>query len=287
MKMQTNQKSSLAKRNLQKFMKNRLAMIGLAVFIILLFCTLAAPLLTKSDPTVVDSNMVFADSSPEHILGYDSAGRDVFARLLYGGRASIFIGLFSAITAGAIGVFLGCLSGYLGRRVDMILLYIAEIVSSFPTNILIMILVGFAGRGVKNLIVIFTLTGWCGIYSLTRLRMLSLREESFVESCYANGISKLSIMFSHLLPNMLGIIIGAVAMSSAGFVLAEAGLSFLGLGVPADTPTWGNLINAARNWQVFLKHPALWIAPGIVVSLFVWSVNLFGNGLRDVLDTRM
>ena len=140
---------------------------------------------------------------------------------------------------------------------------------------------------VQNIIIIFSLTGWCGVYNITRLRIITLREETFVESCIAYDYSKLRIMFRHLLPNTIGFIICNIAMGVAGFILGEAGLSFLGLGVPLDTATWGTILNSARNWTVFLQRPLLWVVPGLVVGLFVCGINFVGNGLRDAFDSRI
>ena len=155
---------------------------------------------------------------------------------------------------------------------------------SFPSMILVLVLVGFLGQGIMNLIIIFSLTGWTSSLRIIRGRILSLREELFVESCRASGIGRLSIMFNHLLPNALGPVIVAITLSTGGYVLAEAGLSFLGLGVASDVPTWGNIINAAKNLRTMQNHPALWIAPGVAISLFSLGVNFFGDGLRDVFD---
>jgi len=208
----------------------------------------------------------------------------VFTRLLYGGRVSILIGVVSAVGASLIGVILGCISGYFGRKVDSVILFVSETFMIFPDILLIMILVGFAGRGLLNLILIFSITGWTRAQRIVRGKFLSLREEPFVESCRANGISKLSIMFKHLLPNTLGPVIVNITLLTAGYVLAEAGLSFIGLGVEPTIPTWGNIINAAKSLLVMQNHPLLWIAPGIAISLFVLGINFFGDGLRDVFD---
>ena len=277
-------KSSLMKRNLYKFLANRLAIAGLVIVAIILFATIFAPFLTKYDPSYVDTSIRFLPPSFDHWQGTDNVGRDVFTRLLYGGRVSILIGVVSAVGASLIGVILGCISGYFGRKVDSVILFVSETFMIFPDILLIMILVGFAGRGLLNLILIFSITGWTRAQRIVRGKFLSLREEPFVESCRANGISKLSIMFKHLLPNTLGPVIVNITLLTAGYVLAEAGLSFIGLGVEPTIPTWGNIINAAKSLLVMQNHPLLWIAPGIAISLFVLGINFFGDGLRDVFD---
>jgi len=278
------QKSSLMRRNLQKFLSNRLAIVGLGIVLVLIFSSVFAPLICRYDPVYIDVSQRLQQPSFEHLLGTDNVGRDLFSRLLYGGRVSIFIGLVSALASSAVGIILGSISGYIGGKVDSIILYISEIFMSFPSMILVLVLVGFMGQGIMNLIIIFSLIGWPSTHRIVRSRILSLREELFVESCRASGIGGTSIMFNHLLPNALGPVIVGITLSTGGYVLAEAGLSFLGLGVEASVPTWGNIINAARNLRIMQNYPALWIAPGVAISLFSLGINFLGDGLRDVFD---
>jgi peptide/nickel transport system permease protein len=278
-------KSSLAKRSLHKFLSNRLATIGLAIVLIMLLSAIFAPILSPYDPGEVDTTMRNMPCSARHLLGTDNLGRDLLTRILYGGRVSIQVSFISALCDGAIGVVTGCLAGYFGGIIDTIILFVAEIFSTFPQTILVLILVGFMGQGLSNLIIIFSLTGWMTACRLVRGCIISLREEPFVESCRANGIKGTSIMFRHLLPNTLGPVIVNVTLHIAGFVLAEAGLSFIGLGVPNEIPTWGNIINAAKSLNVMQNFPIQWVAPGVTISLFVLGVNFLGDGLRDVFDT--
>jgi peptide/nickel transport system permease protein len=277
-------KSSLTKRNIDKFMKNKLAVVGLFILLFFTIGAIFAPLLTSHDPSFVNPSQRLRPVSAEHPLGTDSAGRDTFTRLLYGGRISIAVGLSAALGSAIIGCLLGCIAGYYGGRLDSFIIYICEIFTTFPQIMLVLILVGLTGRSLVNLVLIFCFTGWMGTTRLVRSKVLSLKTEPFVESCQANGISGASIMFNHILPNTLGPVIVAITMQTAGFVLAEAALSFLGMGVPTSIPTWGNVINAAASFNIFQNYPVLWIAPGIVISLFVLGVNFFGDGLRDVFD---
>jgi len=278
------QKSSLARRNAQKFMRNRLAITGLVLISVLILASVFAPLLTKYDPSFANPSIRLLPPSSEHWLGTDRLGRDLLTRLMYGGRVSIFVGLMSALLAGGIGVVLGCVSGYFGGKVDAVTVYISEIFMAFPQTLLVFIFVGFVGQGMENLIIIFAVTGWASVLRIVRSRILSLKEEPFVESCIANGVGGLSIMFRHLLPNTLGPVIVNITLSSAGYILAESALSFLGLGVQSHIPTWGNIINAAKSLDIIQNYPILWVAPGIAISLFVLGINFFGDGLRDVFD---
>jgi len=274
----------LAKRNIYKFMTNRLAMVGLVLVLLIVFVSVLAPVLSSYEPNVLDTANRYQAPSGEHLLGTDQLGRDLLTRLFYGGRVSIFVGFVSAVVTAAIGVVLGCISGYWGKKLDAVIVYISEIITAFPQMLLIFILVGFVGQGIGNLILIFALTGWTSIYRLVRSRILSLKEEPFIESCKANGVGDASIMFRHMLPNTIGPVIVNVTLLTAGYLLQESALSFLNIGVPTDIPTWGNILNAAKNLNVIQNYPVMWIAPGVAISMFVLGINFLGDGLRDVLD---
>lgn len=278
------QMSSLTKRSLQRFAQNKLAVAGAIGLILIVLACACAPLLTHYDPGFIDPANRSLAPSKEHLLGTDRVGRDIFARILYGGRWSIFIGIAAAVGANLLGAALGAVSGFYGGKVDRILIAIQEFFQIFPQLLLVVLFVGFIGKGVGNLLLIWTFTGWGSIMRITRSRVLSLKQEPFVESCRANGIGSLSIMFHHILPNTMGPIIVNATMNIAGYILAEAGLAYLGLGVPDSLPTWGNIINAAKRLDIVQTDPLLWIAPGVAICLVVLCVNFFGDGLRDALD---
>ncbi|WP_135557348.1 ABC transporter permease [Paenibacillus cymbidii] len=280
----TTVKSSLALRNWEKLSRNKLAMVGFAIVAVFIVSALLAPLLTSYKPDEIDLGSRLMAPSGEHWLGTDKIGRDVFARILYGGRISILIGLSGALGGALIGTVLGCFSGYSRGWFDKVMLRVSEIFMTFPQIILVLILVVFVGQGTFNLIFIFAITGWTGTYRLVRGRFMSLREENYVDACRAFGIGELSIMFRHILPNTLSPVIVNVTLATAGYILAESGLSFIGLGVPSGIPTWGNIINAAKAVDVIHNNPWLWLPPGVAISFFVMGVNFLGDGLRDVLD---
>ena len=225
-------------------------------------------------------------SSPswEHIFGTDRTGRDVFARILYGGRVSILVGLGSALLSALIGVGIGCYTGYRGGWIDVVALRVSEIFMSFPQIILVLLLVSIVGQSLINLIIIFVLSGWGSMYRLSRARMLSLREEEYVQALQSFGVPTIKICYKHILPNALGPIMVNITLSTAMFILAEAGLSFLGLGVPLSIPTWGNILNVAQDLRVLQNNWWLWLPVGSVISLFVLSINFIGDGLRDSTD---
>ena len=271
-------------RLVRKFMSNRLAMIGLVIFSIIILASVFAPLLTPWDPTKINLRAMLQSPSWEHWLGTDKTGRDVFARLLYGGRISILVGLGSAVASAIIGVIVGCYAGYVGGWFDSICMRISEIIMAFPELILVLMLVSILGQSLSNIMIIFILGGWCGIYRLARASMLSLREEEYVQALRSFGLSVPLICFKHILPNALGPIMVNITLSTAAFILAEAGLSFLGLGVPMSIATWGNILNVAQDLGVLQDNWWIWLPVGTTISLFVLSVNFIGDGLRDATD---
>ena len=271
-------------RVVRKFLNNRLAVLGLVVFSIILLASIFAPLLTPWDPSKVNLRAMMQEPSLDHWFGTDKTGRDVFARVLYGGRISILVGLGSALVSAAIGVLIGCYTGYVGGWLDAIVLRVSEAIMAFPEIILVLMLVTIIGQSLFNLMAIFILGGWCGIYRLTRAQMLSLREEEYVLSLRSFGLNRALICYKHMLPNALGPVMVNITLSTAAFILQEAGLSFLGLGVPFSTPTWGNILNAAQNLSVLQDNWWMWLPVGLFISLFVLSVNFIGDGLRDASD---
>lgn len=275
---------SIGYRQWKKFKRNRLALVALCVLIIMITMCAFAPLLTSYDPEGISLKERDQPPNAEHILGTDKTGRDVFARMLYGGRISMIIGLSGALGGALIGSTLGCVSGYFGGIGDRLLVRVAEVFSSFPQTILVLAMVSFMGQGIQNMFIVFWSTGWMGTFRLVRARVMSVREENFVQACGAFGLPHRSIMFNHILPNCIGPVIVNTTLAIAGYVLAESGLSFLGLGVPNSIPTWGNIINAAKSLTVVQESPWLWLVPGITITIFSMCVNVMGDGLRDALD---
>ena len=271
-------------RLISKFFNNKLAVLGLIGFTIIVLATIFAPLLSPYDPIRVDLRSLRQPPSLDHWFGTDNTGRDVFSRVLYGGRVSIFVGLGSALISALIGLAVGCYAGYKGGWIDVIALRISEIFMSFPQIILVLLLVSITGQSLTNLFVIFILTGWGGMYRLSRARMLSLREEEYVQALQSFGISTFNICYKHMLPNALGPVMVMITLSTAMFILTEAGLSFLGLGVPLVTPTWGNILNVAQDIVVLQNYWWMWAPVGIIISVFVLCVNFIGDGLRDSTD---
>jgi peptide/nickel transport system permease protein len=277
-------RKGIQNRALSKMLSNKLAVIGFVFVSIVIVASIIAPLICKYDPQKVNLRMILKPPSSEHILGTDKVGRDVYARIIYGGRISILVGLGSAIGAALIGVSIGAYTGYRGGWIDSLVLRISEIVMAFPQIILVLLLVAILGQSLMNLMVIFTLTGWGGLFRMTRAQMLSLREEEYVQALQAFGLSSFRISFKHVLPNALGPIMVNITLSTAMFILQEAGLSFLGLGVPLNIPTWGNILNVAIDLRILEDFWWVWMPVAGMISFFVLGINFIGDGLRDSTD---
>jgi len=280
--------TKLTNRTLRKLTSNKLAVIGVLLFVVICVLCFGAPLFSKYDPMMFDLRAKMAPPSAEHIMGTDQMGRDIWTRILYGGRISIIVGLGSALGAALVGVTLGLYVGYKGGIVDSLLIKISDIFQSIPQMVLIIIIVALVGPSMENLIIIFILTGWPGMYRMTRSKVLSLKQQEFVQALRAFGISDAKIAFKHLLPNTLGPVVVNITLSTAMFILQEASLSVLGYGVPQEIATWGNIINVITNGGTirfdWLEYWWMWLPCAIMLILFVLSINFIGDGLRDASD---
>ena len=271
-------------RALRKLLHNRLAIIGGVIFFIILLSCILAPVLTSYSPKAVDMKSILKPPSSEHLFGTDKIGREVFARVLYGGRMSIAIGFGSAMGCAIIGVLIGCYSAYRGGWFDSLMVRVSEVFMSVPQLILVLMLVAILGQSAKNIVIIFIICGWGSCFRMARSQVLSIREEEYVQSLKVFGLNPFVICYKHILPNALSPIIVNVTLSTAMFILEEAALSFLGLGVPLEVPTWGNILNAAQDMFTLQNNWWMWLPTGIVVSLFVMSINFMGDGIRDTTD---
>ena len=275
-------------RTLRKLNSDKLAVCGAILFLVICVLCFGAPLFTEYSATAFDLRAKISPPSMEHILGTDQMGLDIWARILYGGRISIIVGLGSALGAALLGVTLGLYVGYKGGLMDNVLIKISDIFQSIPQMVLIIIMVALVGQSIENLIIIFILTGWPGMYRMARSKVLSLKQQEFVQALRAFGISDLKIAFKHLLPNTLGPVVVNITLSTAMFILQEAALSVLGYGVPMEIATWGNIINVITNGGTirfdWLQYWWMWLPCSIMLILFVLAINFVGDGLRDASD---
>lgn len=270
----------------RRFRRHTLAMVGLFLLVVIGLAALCAPVITSSKPNDVDTQNVLKAPTRNHILGTDELGRDVFARLLYGGRVSLSVGLVAVSIFLAIGVVLGGLSGFFGGAVDTVIQRLTEMVMTLPTLLIIITVVSLVGPSIYNIFLTIGLLGWTGVCRLVRAEFLSLRERDFVTSARAVGVTTLRTVFRHILPNAMAPVIVAGTLGVANAILIETGLSFLGLGVQPPTPSWGNLLSDATRISILTRNWWLWVPPGVAISLTVLSINFIGDALRDALDPR-
>lgn len=276
----------------RQFKKKKPALIGAVLLTILIMSAIFAPMLTKYD--INDINPLVKNQSPsrEFPLGTDQLGRDQLTRMLYGGRVSLMVGVFSVGVSVILGTAIGGIAGYFGGRIDSALMRFTELVMAFPFLPLAITISAIVGNRVsqeqKMYLVMLIIGGlrWPGLARIVRAQILTLREQEFVLAANATGIPGHKIIFRHLIPNVLGYIIVSATLGMAGAILSESGLSFLGMGVTAPTPTWGNLLQAARDSHVLRTRPWLWIPPGMAIFAAVMSINLLGDGLRDAIDPK-
>lgn len=271
-----------------KFRHNKRAMFGVVVVLIVALTVLILPLVMDLDPFTTDAEAGFnTPPSAQHILGTDDVGRDLFARLLYGGRISLLVGIASTCVSVLIGVPLGLIAGYYRGIWETIIMRAADIFMSFPSMILILVLVAVFGPSIFNVTVVIGVLGWTSIAKLIYGNTLSLREKEYIEAARAMGMKNRKIIFTEILPNAIAPVWVTIAFRVSSGILTESSLSFLGLGVQTPQASWGNIIFAAQNLLVLTARPWVWIPPGICIILVVVGFNFIGEGVRDALDPKM
>lgn len=277
---------SLNEISFRKFMKNRLAVAGIIVIALLVLMSAAAPLIT--DYSISRTDLMNISNSPDssHILGTDELGRDVFARLLYGGRVSILVGIASMCVQVVIGVTMGAIAGYFGGITDKIIMRIIDIIMCFPFFVIAVSVAAVVGPGIKNLIIIIGFLMWPNIARIVRAEILSIKENDYIMAAKDMGLSSFEIIKSHVLPNIMSPVLVASTLAIANGILTEASLSFLGIGVRLPEPSWGNMLIAAQNIGTLQREWWLWMPAGALIILMVLSINFVGDGLRDALDPR-
>ncbi len=268
-----------------RFSKNKLAMVGLAVIILMILLCLTAPLYINYD-SVVKQNMSerFIAPCSEHIFGTDQFGRDLFSRIIYGGRISLLAGLVVVATALGVGVTLGGVAGYFGGTVDMIIMRICDIFMAVPRMLLAMAVVAGLGQGTFKMLIALTIAEFPKYARTVRASIMTLRGQEYVEAAKCCGTSSARIIFKHVVPNGLGPVIVSATLGLGGTILAIASLGFLGIGVASPTPEWGTILSENRANIRF--YPYLGLIPGFFIAISVMCLNFIGDGLRDALDPR-
>ncbi len=277
---------SLWSKARKRFFRHKLAMFGLIMLCLLIFTAIAAPLLTPHSPVEIDLRGIRQPPSAEHWLGTDGTGRDVLTRLLFAGRISLSVGIVAVSISMVIGIIVGSIAGYAGGKVDMTLMRVTDVFMTFPSLVIIITVAAAIGPSVYNAMLVIGLLTWPSIARLVRGQFLTLREQQFVRAARSIGVSRSQITFKHIFPNTISSIAVAVTIGVANVILLEASLSFLGLGVQAPTPSWGNMLRDAQSLNILESMPWMWLPPGLMIALAVLSINFIGDGLRDALDPR-
>jgi ABC-type dipeptide/oligopeptide/nickel transport system permease subunit len=262
------------------------AWFGLLVIVLMVVAALAAPLISRHDPTAVDLINQLQGPSASHWMGTDIQGRDVWARLVYGARISLSVGLVSQGIALALGLVLGLVAGYYGRWVDELVMRLADVTLAFPTLLLLIALVAALQPSLAVVFLTIGLVGWAGMARLVRGQVLVVRELEYVQAMRALGARNFRIIARHVLPAVIAPVLIAATLGVAAAIMAEAALSFLGLGVQPPTPSWGAMIADGRDLSQLRGAPWTSLFPGLAIGMTVLGFNLLGDALRDALDPR-
>ena len=264
------------------FRRNKLALLSAIIIIIFVCLAIFAPLIAPSDPVAQDLYSKTINWAPNHILGTDHLGRDVFSRMLYGSRVSLMIGLIPTLISMVIGTLLGVVSGYIGGIIDSVIMRIADVLMAFPSLLLAMLISYTLGKGMLTIFVAISFVGWAGTARLIRSEVLSLREKEYVEAANSIGVKKSIIMIRHILPNCIPTLVVLFTMNVPGNILTEASLSFLGIGAQPPSTSWGLLVFEMKKYLATAPIPTL--APGIAILILVVAFNFLGDAIRDEFD---
>lgn len=269
---------------LQKALANPLAKAGALIILAVFVLAVLAPIIAPFDPDDINVKAILLAPSSQHWMGTDGLGRDVFSRMLFGGRISLLVGLVAVGISTAIGIVLGALAGFYRGWVDTLIMRLVDIMLSIPSFFLILAVIAFLTPSIVNIMIVIGLTSWMSVTRLVRAEFLSLREREFVMASRTLGAKDMRLIFTHLLPNSLTPIIVSSVLGVASAVLMESGLSFLGLGVQPPQASWGNILTDGKEYIQF----AWWLSlfPGLAILVTVLGYNLLGEGLRDALDPR-
>jgi peptide/nickel transport system permease protein len=273
----------------RKFVKNKLAMTSLFFLIIVTIISFLAPYILTTDITRINIGEMSLKPSAEHWLGTDKSGRDVFTRLLYGGRVSLLVGISCTFFVILFGTIVGSVSGYFGGKIDNMLMRFTDFVLNFPFLVFVIVLSTiFFGKlnGLWVLIIVISVLSWGGVARIVRSKILAEKENEYILAAVSIGCSPFKVILKHLIPNVLSTIIVQSTLLFAGMIVAESGLSYLGFGVPAEIPSWGNMLSFAREPDVLQGKPWIWIPPALAITLTILAINFVGEGLKDAFNPR-
>ena len=277
--------STPAREAWRRLVRNKAAVFGLVVIAIFVLLAVFAGVLTKYEYADQDYSVILQPPSAEHLMGTDNFGRDIFTRILYGARVSLPIGILCVISSLVVGGFLGVVSGYCGGIVESVIMRLSDVFQSIPPMLLAIAILAALGNGVVNLIIANTIATLPLFIRISRAAIYTVKENEFIEASRAIGAKSFRLMFVHMLPNALGPIIVTATFGVAASILCVSALSYLGLGIAPPTAEWGAMLSDAKDY--ITKAPYFIIFPGVMIMISVFSINLFGDGLRDALDPRM
>lgn len=270
----------------RRFRKNRLALFGGILLSLFILVAIFAPYLAPYEPNRTNVLVRQQGPSEDYLLGTDDLGRCILSRTMFGARISLSVGVVAVSISMFIGLLAGSISGYSGGIIDTIIMRIADVFLSFPFLILAITASAVLGPSIFNIMIIIGVLSWPGPARILRAEFLKLKNVDFVQAASALGAKHLRIIMLHMLPNAIPPLLVSATLGVASAILLEAGLSFLGLGVPPPDPSWGNMLNRARQLHFLSNMPWMWVPPGIAIFLAVLSINFLGDGLRDALDPR-
>ena len=266
----------------RRFQRNRLAVLGAAIVVLLVVVAALANVVAPYSPTLVNLNAQFEPPSLQHPFGTDYFGRDILSRVIHGARISLVIGLVPTVMALAFGTVVGVTAGFKGGKIDTVLMRLGDIVMAFPSLILAMVVTYTLGASLFTLFIALAVVGWAGAARVVRAQTLSLRQRDFVTASRSVGVGQAGIMYRHIIPNCLAPILILLTLGIPGAIMAEAGLSFLGVGAQPPTPSWGLMVNEGQEY--LFSAPWASIFPGLAILVTVLAFNFVGDGLRDALD---
>ncbi|MFB5196227.1 oligopeptide ABC transporter permease [Neobacillus sp. KR4-4] len=273
----------------KKFVKNKLAMISLFFLLLVTIVSILAPYITTADITRINIGQMSLEPSSEHWLGTDKSGRDVFTRLLYGGRISLLVGISCTFFVIILGTLIGSISGYFGGAVDSLLMRFTDFILNFPFLVFVIVLNAILFGKVNGLWVLIgtiSLLSWGGIARIVRSKILAEKENEYITAAISIGCSPTKVIVKHLLPNILSTIIVQATITFATMIVAETGLSFLGFGVPQEIPSWGNMLNSANEPDVLQFKLWIWVPPALIITITILSINFIGEGLKDAFNPK-
>lgn len=270
---------------IRRLLKNKSAMIGIIIVIILALLAILAPWIIPYDYTEINVMDAYQGPSMAHLFGTDNLGRDIFSRIIYGGRYSLRLGIMTVLLSMSVGVVIGAISGYCGGSVDMIIMRLLDVQSSIPGMLLSIVVAAVLGTGFNNTAVALAIGGVPGYARMLRAQIMSVRDKEFLEAARAINCTDSRIIVKHILPNTLSPLIVNATMQCANTLIAAAALSYIGLGVQPPEPEWGAMLSGARAY--IRQYPYMLVFPGIFIMIEVVSLNMFGDGLRDALDPKL